>query len=94
MLYGKILYHSTFGSFTILSDDYYIRKIEFGKHPLPDNAVWQENHPLLQEKLSGHCCSRFLMVKPLAMARWLNDWIVPRLRERSVELVIEIQLSL
>lgn len=49
MLYGKILYHSTFGSFTILSDDYYIRKIEFGKHPLPDNAVWQENHPLLQE---------------------------------------------
>ena len=49
MLYGKILYHSTFGSFTILSDDYYIRKIEFGKHPPPDNAVWQENHPLLQE---------------------------------------------
>ena len=49
MLYGKILYHSTFGSFTILSDDYYIRKIEIGKHPLPDNAVWQENHPLLQE---------------------------------------------
>ena len=48
MLYGKILYHSTYGYFTILSDDYYIRKLEFGKRPLPEGAVWLENHPLLQ----------------------------------------------
>ena len=48
MLYGKILYHSIYGYFTILSDDYYIRKIEFGKHGLPEDAMWQEDHPLLQ----------------------------------------------
>lgn len=49
MLYGKILYHSIYGYFTILSDDYYIRKIEFGKQSLPDEAIWREDHPLLQQ---------------------------------------------
>ena len=48
MLYGKILYHSIYGYFTILSDDYYIRKLEFGKRTLPANAIWKEDHPLLQ----------------------------------------------
>jgi len=48
MLYGKILYHSEFGYFTIISDDYYIRKIQFGKQSLPDSAVWVESHPLLK----------------------------------------------
>ena len=49
MLYRKILYHSIYGYFTILSDDYYIRKINFGKQCLPPDAVWSENHPLLQQ---------------------------------------------
>lgn len=49
MLYGKILYHSIYGYFTIQSDDYYIRKIEFGKQSLPDEATWCEDHPLLQQ---------------------------------------------
>ena len=49
MLFGKILYHSKIGYLTILSDDHYIRKIKFGKQELPKDAVWAENHPLLQQ---------------------------------------------
>ena len=49
MIYGKILYHSIYGYFTILSDDYYIRKIEFGKRRPSADIVWQEDHPLLQQ---------------------------------------------
>lgn len=49
MLFGKILYHSEIGYFTIFSDNHYIRKIEFGKQALPEGAVWAENHPLLQQ---------------------------------------------
>ena len=49
MLYRKILYHSIYGYFTILSDEHYIRKIEFGKQRPSDDVVWQEDHPLLQQ---------------------------------------------
>lgn len=49
MLYRKVLYHSIYGYFTILSDDHYIRKIEFGKQRPSDDVVWQEDHPLLQQ---------------------------------------------
>lgn len=46
-MHGKVLYHSIYGYFTILSDDYYIKKIEFGKRPLPVGAVWSDTHPIL-----------------------------------------------
>lgn len=49
MLYQKILYHSEIGPITILSDDHYIRKIEFGKRTLDSTAVWSEKQSVLQE---------------------------------------------
>ena len=47
MEYKKILYHSTVGYLTIVSDDNYIRKIEFGKGGLEPNAERSDEHPLL-----------------------------------------------
>ena len=49
MLYGNILYHFEGGYLTITSDDYYIKKILFGKHELGEDAVLAPEHPLLQE---------------------------------------------
>ena len=47
MEYQKILYHSAVGYLTIVSDDHYIRKIEFDKgEPGPD-VQQREDHPLL-----------------------------------------------
>ncbi len=45
MLYQNILYHSTVGYLTILTDDYYIRKIEFGKGELYKGAEWSALQP-------------------------------------------------
>ena len=47
MQYQKILYHSIVGDLTILSDDHYIRKIEFGKAALPADTQWSDDHPIL-----------------------------------------------
>jgi len=49
MLYGKILYHSNAGYLTLISDDHYIRKLEFGKKELSAWNAVEEPHPLLQE---------------------------------------------
>ena len=49
MLYGKILYHSNVGYLTLISDDHYIRKLEFGKKELSALNAAEETHPLLQE---------------------------------------------
>ena len=49
MLYGKILYHSNVGYLTLISDDYYIRKLEFGKKELSKWNAVEESHQLLQE---------------------------------------------
>lgn len=48
MLCQKILYHSEIGPITILSDEHYIRKIEFGKSALAPTAIWSEELPVLQ----------------------------------------------
>lgn len=72
MLYQKILYHSEIDPITILSDDHYIRKIEFGKRALDPAAVWHENQPVLQEacrQLEGYFCGeRRQFSLPLAPA--------------------------
>lgn len=49
MLYQKILYHSEVGPITLLTDQHYIRKIEFGKSTLDPQAVWTEEQPVIQE---------------------------------------------
>ena len=49
MLYGKVLYHSNVGYLTLISDDYYIKKLEFGKKELYTWNAVEESHPLLQE---------------------------------------------
>ena len=49
MLYEKILYHSEVGYLTVLSDDYYIRKISFGKSGPYPSTEWHTDHPLLSE---------------------------------------------
>ncbi len=49
MLYGKILYHSNVGYLTLISDDHYIRKLEFGKKELALLDAVEEDHPLLLE---------------------------------------------
>ena len=48
-MYKKILYHSEVGYLTILSDDYYIRKISFGKSGPDPSTEWHPDHPLLLE---------------------------------------------
>lgn len=45
--YQKILYHSEVGYLTIVSDDHYIRKIEFGKGEPGPGGNRSEDHPLL-----------------------------------------------
>ena len=47
MLYGKILYHSNVGYLTLISDDHYIRKLEFGKKELASLDAVEKDHPLL-----------------------------------------------
>ena len=49
MLYGNILYHFRGGYLTIVSDDYYIKKILFGKHELGEGVTYAPEHPLLKE---------------------------------------------
>ena len=49
MLYRKILYHSNVGYLTLISDDHYIRKLEFGKKELASLDAVEEDHPLLLE---------------------------------------------
>ena len=46
-LYRKILYHSTVGFLTIVSDNHYIRKISFGKQELAEDHVETPEHWLL-----------------------------------------------
>ena len=46
-LYQNILYHSTVGYLTIISDNHYIRKISFGKQELLSGYVECSHHPLL-----------------------------------------------
>lgn len=54
MEHQKILYHSEVGYLTIVSDDHYIRKIEFGKgEPGPD-IQQREDHPLLLQAETQH----------------------------------------
>lgn len=38
MLFQKIMYHSGFGYFTIVSDEHYIRKVSFGKQEADKNV--------------------------------------------------------
>lgn len=52
MLYGNILYHFQGGYLTIVSDNHYIRKIDFGKQELGEDVVFAPEHPLLQEAAS------------------------------------------
>jgi len=49
MLYGNILYHFNFGYFTLLSNNHYIKKIQFGKHELVSGTILAPEHPLLKE---------------------------------------------
>ena len=46
-LYRKILYHSTVGFLTVVSDNHYIRKISFGKQELAEDHVETPEHWLL-----------------------------------------------
>lgn len=46
-LYRKILYHSTVGFLTVVSDNHYIRKISFGKQELAEDHVEIPEHWLL-----------------------------------------------
>ena len=71
MLYGKILYHSRLGHLTVVSDDYYIRKILFGKHELPELQINWKDHPVLlqtekqlMDYLDGKCISFTVPVQP------------------------------
>ena len=47
LLYRKILYHSTVGFLTVVSDNHYIRKISFGKQELAEDHVETPEHWLL-----------------------------------------------
>lgn len=49
MLYQKILYHPEVGELTVLSDCYYIRKLEFGKRDLMPEAQWDTGSDLILE---------------------------------------------
>lgn len=46
-LHIKILYHSTVGFLTVVSDNHYIRKIGFGKQELDEDHVETPEHWLL-----------------------------------------------
>lgn len=46
-LYRKILYHSTVGFLTVVSDNHYIRKVSFGKQELAEDYVETPEHWLL-----------------------------------------------
>lgn len=48
-MHQKILYHSLIGFLTLISDEYYIRKILFGKQGLEDCTPGQAIPPVLQQ---------------------------------------------
>ena len=48
MLYKKVLYHSAIGYLTIVSDNHYIRKLEFGKKELVEDDYCADSCDLIQ----------------------------------------------